>query len=61
MKAEETMKQSKRTTTERRDGAIERISAYEYDTSKAKRKGIPEDVWEKDRVASLKHLLSIRS
>ena len=55
------MKRSKRTTTERRDGAIERISAYEYDTSKAKRKGIPEDVWEKDRVASLKHLLSIRS
>lgn len=55
------MKRSKRTKTERRDDAIERISGYEYDNSKAKRKGIPEDVWEKQRVESLNHLLTIRS
>ena len=52
---------SRRTKTDRRDGAIKRTSSYEYDTSKAKRKGIPEDKWEKNRVESLNHLLSIRS
>ena len=51
----------RRSKAVRRDEAIERISAYEYENSKAKRKGIPEDVWEKERVASLQHLLSIRA
>jgi hypothetical protein len=51
----------KRNRSERRLDAIERVKAYTFNNSKRKRLGSEdESAWEKDRVAFLKHLESIR-